>query len=296
MISVIIPSYNSENTIIPALTALKNQTYRGEYEIILVDSSEDRTPQLVKEQFPEVRFHHFDVKTDPGTARNWGIQMSSGDPLLFIDSDCSASPDWIENIVRVHQKYDYEAIGGAVENGNNPKNSTAWAGYIAEFREFLPGHPARLVDHIPTCNISYKRRVFEKDMFNPHYYPQEDLEFNYRLRQKGGNIYFDPSIRIYHRHRETLKEFFTHQKKIGQITSQMLKIIPLQGARIAKSKILTLLSAPVLPAVKWFKTLLVFCKIYPKIVFRHPLGFLIFTMGLFLWINGFIIGVFRESE
>ena len=296
MISVIIPSYNSESTIIPVLTALKNQTYQGEYEIILVDSSDDRTPQLVKEQFPEVRFHHFNVKTDPGTARNLGIEMSSGDPLLFIDSDCTAQPDWIENMVAAHREFNYEAIGGAVENGNNPRNNTAWAGYIAEFREFLPGHPAHLVEHIPTCNISYKRRVFENDMFNPHYYPQEDLEFNYRLRQAGGYIYFDPSIRIYHRHRKTLKDFFAHQKKIGQITSRMLKIIPLQGAKIARSKILTLLAAPVLPAVKWFKTLFVFIKMNPKLVLKHLLGFLIFAMGLFPWINGFIIGAFSESE
>ncbi len=296
MISVIIPSYNSENTIISVLNALKNQTYQDAYEIILVDSSDDNTPRLVKEEFPDVRFHHFDVKTDPGTARNLGIKMSSGDPILFIDSDCTAQPNWIENMVAAHQEYDYEAIGGAVENGNNAGNNTAWAGYIAEFREFLPGHAARFIDHIPTCNISYKRQVFKKEAFNPHYYPQEDLEFNYRLRKKGGRIYFDPSIRIYHRHRETLKDFFTHQKKIGQITSRMLKIIPLQGAGIARNKLLTLLSAPFLPAIKWFKTLLVFIKTNPKLVCTHPLGFLIFALGLFPWISGFIIGVFRESE
>jgi len=296
MISVVIPSYNSESTIIPVLTALKNQTYQQDYEIILVDSSDDRTPQLVKEQFPEVRFHHFNVKTDPGTARNRGIQMSSGDPILFIDSDCTPSPDWIEKMAAAHKNFDYEAIGGAVENGNKPDNNTAWAGYIAEFREFLPGHTAHLVDHIPTCNISYKRRVFGNDTFNPHYYPQEDLEFNHRLRQTGGRIYFDPSIRIYHRHRETLKEFFSHQKKIGQITSRMLKIIPLQGAKIARNRVLTLLLAPVLPAVKWIKTVLVFFKTNPKLVFTHPMGFFIFALGLFPWISGFIIGVFHDSE
>ena len=296
MISVIIPSYNSESTIIPVLNALKKQTYQDAYEIILVDSSDDNTPRLVKEKFPDIRFHHFNTKTDPGTARNLGIQMSSGDPILFIDSDCIARPDWIENMVRAHREYAYEAIGGAVENGNNPHNHTAWAGYIAEFREFLPGHPAHLAEHIPTCNISYKRQVFRNEGFNPHYYPQEDLEFNYRLRQAGGHIYFVPSIRIYHRHRETLKDFFEHQKKIGQITARMLKILPLQGAKIARSRIRALLLSPILPAVKWFKTVLVFLKTNPKLLFTHPLGFFIFALGLFPWISGFIIGTFRESE
>jgi len=130
MVSVIIPSYNSENTIVPVLTALKNQTYQGNYEIILVDSSVDQTLDLVTDQFPEVLCHHFDVKTDPGTARNLGVQMSSGDPILFIDSDCSAQTDWIENMVNAHKKYDFEAIGGAVENGNGHNSHVAWAGIM----------------------------------------------------------------------------------------------------------------------------------------------------------------------
>lgn len=296
MVSVIIPSYNSGKTITAVLQALQNQTFTGEYEIILVDSSKDRTPEIVRQNFPAIKFFHFEKKTDPGTARNKGLEMSGGDPILFIDSDCTASNDWLEKMTAAHKQFDYEAIGGAVENGNNPDNNIAWAGYIAEFREFLPGQAPRLTEHIPTCNISYKRRVFEKELFNPHYYPQEDLEFNYRLRQAGGRIYFDPSIRIYHRHRETLRAFFSHQKKIGRITARMLKILPLQGAKIARNRLLALLSIPILPAVKWIKTAFVFIRINPKLVGTRPLGFVIFALGLFPWISGFILGVFRESE
>ncbi|MDO4880114.1 MAG: glycosyltransferase, partial [Capnocytophaga sp.] len=36
-ISVIIPMYNAENTIVSALDSIKNQTYQCEYEIIIVN-------------------------------------------------------------------------------------------------------------------------------------------------------------------------------------------------------------------------------------------------------------------
>jgi len=52
MLSVIIPSYNSENTIEKCLNSLKSQSFSGEYEIIIVDSSADRTPHIVGNRYP----------------------------------------------------------------------------------------------------------------------------------------------------------------------------------------------------------------------------------------------------
>ena len=255
MVSVIIPSYNSEQTISSVLQALYQQTYEDAYEIILIDSSDARTPEIVQKEFPDVIFFHYEQKTDPGTARNKGMQMSSGDPVLFIDSDCRANPDWIEKMVSLHQNYSYEAIGGAVLNGNPHSSEAAWAGYLAEFREFLPGLQAGTVDHIPTCNISYKREALSKvGWFNPRYYPQEDLEFNYRLRRMGMHIYFDPDVRVHHHHREKIKAFFGHQKKVGKITSRMLRILPLSGAFLARRPLLAVLMAPFLPLMKFIRT------------------------------------------
>jgi len=296
MVSVIIPSYNSEKTIARCLTALQNQTYKGDYEIILVDSSADRTPQIVRENFPDVRFFHFDQKTDPGTARNHGLKNSGGDPVLFIDSDCLAEKDWIERMVQTHQKEAHMAVGGAVLNGNDPKNQVAWAGYMAEFREFLPEYPKRTVAHIPTCNISYKRKIFEQIApFHPKYYPQEDLEFNYRLRQSGHAILFNPQIKIRHNHRTDLKSFYGHQQRVGQITARMLKILPLQGSVLARNRLLALLSVPLLPLVKFARTVFIFMKKQPRTLLRNPLAILIFFTGLVPWMAGFVQGAWAGN-
>ncbi len=294
MISVVIPSYNSESTIEKCLNALLTQTYTGPYEIILADSSQDRTRQIVKDKFPQVRIVSFETKTDPGTARNAAVRQSTGELLLLIDSDCVAAPDWMERMVLRHQQSNYAAIGGGIINGNDPNNSIAWAGYMAEFREFLPETEAGVVPHVPTCNISYKRKIFDElGGFDPEFYPQEDLEFNFRLTQAGYKIYFDPDIQIWHTHRESMTEFVDHQQKIGGITAVVLQQLPLQGSKIARSRLLSVLLAPfVLPVIKWLRTLLVFFRKRPDVIFRQPKAVLILARGLIAWGQGFKKGAF----
>jgi len=296
MISVILPSYNSESTIEPVLTALKNQSYGEPYEIILVDSSEDKTPEIVRSKFPDIKYIHLKEKTDPGTARNLGLKESTGKIILFIDSDCVAQPDWIEKMASLHQDTDHAAIGGGVLNGNDPQNNVAWAGYMAEFREFIPEQDRRQVSHIPTCNISYKRQYLEElGGFNPNYYPQEDLDFNFRLINAGGTILFNPEAKVSHNHRTTLKDFVRHQKNVGWITSRMLKILPLEGASIARSKIKTLILIPFIPIVKWIRTLSVFLRLNRSVITGHIPAIFIFAYGLIPWASGFIKGVFSTT-
>ena len=296
MISVIVPSYNSENTISKCLDALQNQSYTGSYEIILIDSSFDNTPEIVSNRYPGVRYTHLKRKTDPGTARNMGIEISNGDLIAFIDSDCVAAHDWLEQIVRAHDS-PYKAVGGVVYNGNDENDLIALAGYISEFREFLPARPRQEVSHIPTCNISYKRGVFDEyGLFQGNYYPQEDLVYNIMLSEHGERILLDPSIRICHHHRSELQNFLHHQKRIGRISSVVLKSVKLEGAFIARNKFLGIIFSPLLPVVKFTRTVLILLKYHPRLIVKRPMVLLIFCLGLIPWAIGFAEGIFESTE
>jgi len=295
MISVIIPSYNSENTIEKCLNSLLNQSYCNDYEIILVDSSVDRTPQIVSSNYSDVKLIHLDKKTDPGTARNIGIGEAKGDLIAFIDADCIAAHDWLEKIDTAH-KSSYSIVGGVVNNGNEEDDLVGWAGYIAEFREFLPEQPKQEVIHIPTCNISYKRRIFSKfGLFQGEYYPHEDLVYNYNLWKNGERILLDPAVQVYHHHRSSLKDFLNHQNKIGTITSKVLKVIQLQGAFIVRHPGFAVFLTPFLPVVKFSKTLSVFLRLQPESITKRPLVLLIFALGLLFWVTGFARGIYQKS-
>jgi glycosyltransferase involved in cell wall biosynthesis len=305
MITIIIPSYNSQATIEKCINALYNQTYKGDFEVILADSSEDQTQNIVKEKFPQVKLIPFKTKTDPGTARNAAIRQSKGDLILMIDSDCVANPDWMELMVETHQNDEYSAVGGSVLNGNDPKCEVAWAGYIAEFREFLPGFKPELREHIPTCNISYKRWVLRQyglfqdilpDWITIKHPQQGDLIFNYNLFKNGEKILFDPEIQVAHINMPTITRFLGHQFRLGRITSLVLKHFPsLHGAFIARSRVITLFAAPMLPVVKFFNTFRVatLSKEYMRPFFL--ITPLLFT-GLLFWDIGFIRGAFLPKK
>jgi glycosyltransferase involved in cell wall biosynthesis len=224
-----------------------------------------------------------------------GIEKAKGEVIAFIDSDCMAGHDWLEEIDAAHRS-DYNVVGGVVWNANGKDDFVAWAGYIAEFREFLPGLPKREVIHIPTCNISYKRKVFQEyGFFQGEYYPQEDLVFNYNLWKHGERILLEPKIQIFHHHRSGLKDFLVHQTKIGQITSRVLKLIPLQGASIAKRPMLFSALIPFLPLVKFGRSVFTFLRYEPKTILKRPLVLPIFALGLLYWIRGFARGVYENK-
>ncbi|MCP4650148.1 MAG: glycosyltransferase [PVC group bacterium] len=295
MISIVIPSYNSEQTIGKCIDSLKNQSYENEYEIILVDSSDDNTPNIVRQEYPDTKLTHLEEKTDPGTARNLGIEKAKGEIIAFIDSDCIASYDWLKNIETAYDQ-GYNVVGGAVDIANEESDLIGWAGYIAEFREFLPGAPRHEAVHIPTCNISYKKDIFEKfGFFDGKYYPQEDLVFNYNLRQKGEKIIFSPDIQVRHLHRSNLKEFFVHQRKIGEITAKVMKVVNLEGSFIARNSLLGLLLVPLLAVVKFIRTGIVFLRYQPQVITKRPLVLVLFAMGLVYWGIGFAIGIYKKS-
>lgn len=292
MITVIIPSYNSEKTIRNCLDSVQNQKYINSYEIILVDSSTDKTPQIVNRFYPNVKLIHLDKKTDPGRARNIGIEKANGSLIAFIDSDCIANFDWLEKINERHNK-GYDIVGGAVINGNSYDDIIAWAGYIAEFRDFFPEQPGRTVNHIPTCNISYKKSIFKKyGFFNGNFYPQEDLVYNHNLFLKGEKILFDPDILVRHFHRTRLKDFLLHQRRIGTITSRVLKKIDLDGSAIVRNPALAVCISPFLFSVKFIRTYRIIKHLNVNIPKRNKV-LITFALGLIFWNIGFGLGIFE---
>jgi glycosyltransferase involved in cell wall biosynthesis len=85
--SVVIPTFNRANLIVPAIKSVKTQSF-ADYEIIIVDDgSTDNTQDVVADmRIPELRY----VRTENlerGHARNTGLHLATGDFVVFLDSD-----------------------------------------------------------------------------------------------------------------------------------------------------------------------------------------------------------------
>lgn len=101
-VSVIMPVYNSERTLIDSLSSLVNQTLT-DIELILVnDYSTDNSLKILADceaQFSDkVLLINLNENHGAGGARNIGLSYASGDYIGFMDSDDIAVPDMFEKM------------------------------------------------------------------------------------------------------------------------------------------------------------------------------------------------------
>ncbi|MEM9091728.1 MAG: glycosyltransferase family A protein [Cyanobacteria bacterium P01_F01_bin.53] len=104
LVSIIIPSYNSENTVLATVESVLQQTLK-DFEIILInDGSTDGTLALLNAiNDPRLRIFSFE-NGGLATARNRGIQRATGDYLTFLDADDLWTPDKLEKQVNALQQ------------------------------------------------------------------------------------------------------------------------------------------------------------------------------------------------
>jgi len=85
LVSIIIPSYNSEKFLKTCLQSCYKQTHK-DFEIILIDDySSDNTFQVAKDF--NIRYVRNDKNLGPAASRNIGIELSNGELISFIDAD-----------------------------------------------------------------------------------------------------------------------------------------------------------------------------------------------------------------
>jgi GT2 family glycosyltransferase len=195
-ISVIVASYNSQDTIEACLAALTSLATEKRFEVIVVDSSEDGTAALVAARFPHVTLLTKAERLYPGDARNLGVERARGEILAFTDSDCVVGPRWLDEISAAHET-DLLAAGGSIDNGN-PESLTSWANYFCEFTAWLPVGPQRPMIEIPTACLSVKRPAFAT--FGPFLGETlcSDSAFCWRLAKAGAAAVFFPSMNVAH--------------------------------------------------------------------------------------------------
>jgi glycosyltransferase involved in cell wall biosynthesis len=287
----VVPVRNAEDTIARTLASLIHLELNVAYEIIVVDSSTDGTPKLVREHLPMVRHLRSETALQSGAARNLGIQQARGKLIAFTDANCIVPPDWLQRLVDLHARYPgCAAVGGPILNGNQ-EHVLGWAGYLAEFNIHLPiGVSPYRVDHISTGNIAYKRRVFERYGGFPGNEMVEHvaLLFNRMLHSSGEKLVFDPQVVVALLFPTSLRQYLIHQRTIGRGTVQaMRRLSDIEGAWLIKRRFLTFLSTPVIATVKFLRNAIRFIRWSAAPAFRYPLLLPLFSVGLMAWGIGF---------
>jgi GT2 family glycosyltransferase len=217
MISVVIPNLHSP-IIDRVIGALQQQTI-APHEIIVVGQDRyQRIPSTVR-SIPTNR------PVPAAQARNLGAQAARGTYLLFIDSDCIAAPDLIEQTIAAHRHTNQPAaISGSVDFPEEPY--WAWCDNLLVFADLSHASPSGPRTYLPSLNLSLPRQLFlDHGGFDQRFggAAGEDFEFSLRLRQAGIPLLFWPQARITHLHqRGSAASVWQHLRSFGRVHRRAL--------------------------------------------------------------------------
>jgi len=288
-LSVVIPSYRSEKMILNCLQSVFDQDFEHPFEVIVVDSSPESIEQIIKKDFPQVRFVYLEKRTLPGKARSLGAAQAKGDVVFFTDTDCIVDPLWMQRLWARHLA-GHTVVGGGVVNGT-PKSIGGTCEYLVEFNEMNPWAKAGTVRALPSCNLSAQSKILKKVGYFPDFLKGEDTIFCENVRASGEAIFFEPKAQITHLNRTAWMHFIRNQISLGEGSHETRKRTRRYGYFLLKYPFLV-------PFIPTYRTVIIgkrlFCSsrwLFLQFVALYPL----IGLGLLAYVWGFIRGSYRSG-
>lgn len=230
-VSVIVPVYKVEKYLNRCLESIVIQTLK-DIEIILVDDgSPDECPALCDAWMAKdirIKVIH-KVNEGLGFARNSGIEVATGEYIIFCDSDDEVEPNMYEVLYEatecgkydvVYSGFEQELEGGRWQRYNNyPEIRTYGKSFSHKVAMSFIGETDITCGHryVMSCNVAlYKRQLLEKyhiRQMSEREVLSEDLIFQIHVALHGENFKFIPDCFYhYYKNNESLTHSFKQSK------------------------------------------------------------------------------------
>ncbi len=240
LISVVIPTYNCSNGILPLLDSLKSQSIqKSSYEILVIDNnSNDDTKEIVQDFIDNHNLqvnYYFEPHPGSHNARNKGILESKGEIICFFDDDAEVSSNHLKLVYdefainknigvvggRIYPKWEKEPSDWVYDYGTRKVHGVfAYLDYGDE-RQVLKK------DFLWCCNLCIKRELLmELNGFPYEGFPAKykqytghgEIELIKKVRGLGFEIIYNPKAFVFHRvnkRRITLDYFIERYERWG---------------------------------------------------------------------------------
>ena len=211
-VSVILPVLNEEAHLAHAVSSILSQDYRGPFEVILaIGPSHDRTHQiadeLAKKDSRVVVIDNPSGRTAAGL--NAALAHSAAPIVVRVDGHAELPSDYISLVVEILDKTGAVNVGGVMGAEGVTIFEKAVAGAMRSplgvgASRFHTGGEAGVVDTVYLG--AFKREaLLAIGGFDERFTRAQDWELNFRLREAGGIVYFDPRLHVTYRPRPNLK-------------------------------------------------------------------------------------------
>ena len=220
-VSVILPILNEERDLSNCISAILQQDYPSDIEVILaLGPSKDKTTQIA-EKLSALDSRIKLVSNPTGQTAvglNLAIKMSSNEIICRIDGHSEISKDYVKTAVEILQKKNAVNVGGLMHADSDSGLQRVVAQAMRSKLGVGPSkfHTGGSAGESDTVYLgTYKKSaVLAAGGFDERYIRAQDWELNYRLRKNGGLIWFDPRLQVTYRPRSTFnklaKQYFQY--------------------------------------------------------------------------------------
>jgi succinoglycan biosynthesis protein ExoA len=232
-VSIVIPVRNEAGTIERSLRSALDQTYAGDLQIVVADGdSDDETADIVRgiadEDDRVEMVSNPDRLTAPGL--NHGIRASRGAVIVRCDAHAELPPGYVQQAVTTLLETGAANVGGvqAAEGDTFFSRAVALAMTsrlgVGDARFHLGG-AAGPVDTV-YLGVFDRNAIESVGLFDESLVRNQDYELNYRLRQTGHTIWFDPELQVRYRPRGSLAALWRQYFDYGRWKRAMLRANP----------------------------------------------------------------------
>ncbi len=209
-VSVIIPSRNDAMNITNSLDSIFAQDYTGSMEVIVADGSDtSATATMVHRHYPSVRVVPNPEKLT-GFGANAALRAASGEVIVRCDSHTRFPPEYVRRAVATLMRTGAANVGGRQQ----PVGTTFFERAVALAMttplgagnaRYRLGGTEGAVDTVFLG--TFQRKALEAvGGYDGALVRNQDYELNWRLRQHGETVWFDPQLVAYYRPRGTLRK------------------------------------------------------------------------------------------
>ena len=213
VIAVVIPARNAEVTLEDAVNSALKQSVDGEVEIcVAVGPSIDRTAEIAH-SFADTDSRITVVDNPSGVTSaglNAAIRATTAPVIARLDAHAEfKSPKYLTNAVETLNSTGAVNVGGL----QNPYCQTTFEKAVgaAMVSRLGAGDARYRIGGAPGPVDTVYLGVFRRDalqrvgLFDEKLLRNQDAELNWRLRQAGGTVFFDPNLVVNYRPRSTFR-------------------------------------------------------------------------------------------